>query len=310
MTHAVNNLVLLLVVFSFGCSEKKTGSITTISTEDRDSLIARLNDPIKLRRMDSLRLASIDQVIHGTPDNVAFYEKAMKIDSNNFMTRIRHAYAISEFNHDTVGAIKELRETLKMYPNAPDVWFALGTLFFSINQDSGSYYCERSIQMNPSNYFNSYCLAKYYEAYGKDDKALVVVEKAIKEWPTSVDLKLFRASFRLSTRDYEGAYNDMVVIPEKFSDDASVYFNRAKASLFLKKYKETVIDCNTALRLGLEGVSLPEVYLIRGTAIVNSGDIDSGYLDIKKSFEMGNPDAVEAYKKLNEYYRLKKSKRH
>lgn len=285
-------LVYLLSVFIFSCGNRNNEP--TSLNENNEVTISN--------RIDSLRKASFDSLEGGTINYIDFYAKALKIDSTDLTFKINHAYSISHFKNEKQSAIAEIKTILKKYPNNPDALFALGTVFYSINLDSGLYYCEKSLSINPKNFINWYNLSTYYDEQKMYSKAIMCINEAINLLPSKIDLKLVRGSYKLGLEDYKGAFEDMDTIPESYVKKSTVYFNRAKCLFYLKRFEEAISDCNKVIEEEKQS-TISETFLIRGSSKLGLKQIDSAYVDIKKAYDMGNSDAVEIYNKLLDYYK-------
>jgi tetratricopeptide (TPR) repeat protein len=300
---ALIKIFYALIFSSCLCSCKQNGEKTK-GSQNIDSVVTRLNDPVKMARLDSLRRASLLAIKTGSINYLEYYEKALKIDTSDIVSRINHAYSILIVKNDFDGAVQEIRNTLKLYPHSPDALFALGTVLLGVKPDSALYYCEKAVQLYPNNYVLLHYLASYYNDQGLYQKAINCMDKVIAYQPKNQGLKLERGFYKLNMEDYKGAYNDMDTIPEAYSKYYNTYFNRAKTLYYLNRFKESIKDCDKAIEIDPNEES--EIYLIRGLSKLGLEQIDAGYEDVKKAYEMGNKDAVDVYNKYQDYYKRHK----
>ncbi|MEO6303550.1 MAG: hypothetical protein ABIP51_10280 [Bacteroidia bacterium] len=289
----------LIVVFLFSCNSKNDGdAFSDLTNKGR-------NDSIKNERIKKLIEEELSKQKKGSRINYKeFYDRLLQIDSSNINLKIRHAYSTLYLNNDLIG-IKEFKEILRKENNNGEALFGLGIAFYKINLDSSFYYCEKAIEINPIDNLKIVDLANMYDEQEMDDKAIITINKAIKNLPNNVGLLLRRASYKIGVDDFEGALKDMEIVPKSHEKDESLYINRAVCYLYLKKDKECIEQADIAIKLDPNGNS--DFYFLRAKAKSHLKDKEGAYEDLKKAVELGNKEARPFYEKASEYFKTHKS---
>ena len=132
--------------------------------------------------------------------------------------------------------------------------------------------------------------AEAYKKTGETGKALEDVQKYIDLYPDSKKALSFAGRI-------ESASGDNIRALEYFSDniklhpnDAECYVDRANSYFMSKTWNWAIKDYSMSLDLQPEN---SEVWLNKGIALLNSGDISDACHDFRKAFNLGNKKATE-----------------
>jgi tetratricopeptide (TPR) repeat protein len=264
-----------------------------------------IEDSIKKKKIKKLIEEELSKQKKGLAINYkVFYDKLIQIDSSDINLKIRHAYSNLHLNDNWAG-INEFKNILKKDSKNTEALFGMGIAFYRVNLDSCFNYCEKAIEINPNDNLKIVDLSAMYDEQEMYDRAISTINKAIKNLPKNTGLLIHRGSYKTGALDFEGALKDMEVIPDSHKKDESIYINRAICYLYLKKYKECIEQADIAINIDPNGNS--DIYLIRANAKSHLKDNEGTYQDLKKAVDLGNEDAVPAFKKFSEYFRTHKN---
>ena len=158
--------------------------------------------------------------------------------------------------------------------------------------DNAFHDCIKSLQLNPYQYEPHLQLASYYVYKQEPLHAESSLNRAVSGFPNVAYVYEQRGLFYLAVRDNEAAVKDFDRFIELAPDDASGYFNRARAKAGQSKLIEARRDFNKAVELNPRE---PRYYWERGLFHYNTSNMESALKDFRKALEVGVPNASVYY---------------
>ena len=291
MTNKYIATVLTLIFLQFSCADK-----TVVEKTDTQNL----PEVIKKRMRDSIEINLFDSIQAGKKINkLLYYEAIYKIDTLNLKYLIKYTdlLAITGQTQRSMNllnnALKWTDRKAKIFHSKGNVWQAIMTLQqqrglqFNFAFDSSYYYYERACKTDSTDAELFITLSKMHEFQKNYNEAILNIEQAIKIQPTNRTHYLYKGVYKYYLGDYKGAYEDLTPITDVRRSDYSWYYYRAYAGATLGKYVESVQDFDTCELLNYNS---PDLYYNRGKIKTNITERKrEGYLEIKKSLQMGYP---------------------
>lgn len=195
------------------------------------------------------------------------------------------------------------RKAINIDSTYSQAYWNLGICYMFTHRDSGYFYFNKAIEKNP-NWYYYYWLSRYHEEDSLYKAAVEDISIAIQKNPRNHDLKVFRAKYKNFVNDFQGALDDLRVIPEHRKNDPDVYNILAVSYNSLEQYDKSVENCDKGL-----SISPDNVYLLYYRAVAKS-NMDKPYEaleDLKRCADLGMPQCKYYYEKLSQVLKTKKT---